>query len=161
MTARKPKKKPPKAPAPRRKSGRPRKELDPQLVEDLARIQCTDAEIAAALHVSPALIVARKQSDLEFLNAYEKGREEGKTSLRRLQWKNAKAGNTTMQIWLGKQYLGQRDMHKRGVDRGGVSQPRHEGSGLCAALGGARQAHRRGPTRIAGPSPCTSKCWRR
>ncbi len=111
MTARKPKKKPPKAPAPRRKSGRPRKELDPQLVEDLARIQCTDAEIAAALHVSPALIVARKQSDLEFLNAYEKGREEGKTSLRRLQWKNAKAGNTTMQIWLGKQYLGQRDMH--------------------------------------------------
>jgi len=37
--------------------------------------------------------------------------ENGRSSLRRLQWKSATNGNITMQIWLGKQYLGQRDMH--------------------------------------------------
>jgi hypothetical protein len=30
-------------------------------------------------------------------------------SLRRLQWNNAKKGNVTMQIFIGKQYLGQSD----------------------------------------------------
>jgi hypothetical protein len=30
----------------------------------------------------------------------------------RAQWKSAMAGNTTMQIWLGKQLLGQRDRHE-------------------------------------------------
>jgi len=40
-----------------------------------------------------------------------KGLENGKSSLRRIQWKSALGGNTTMQIWLGKQYLQQRDMH--------------------------------------------------
>ena len=30
-------------------------------------------------------------------------------SLRRQQFKSAEAGNVTMQIWLGKQYLGQTD----------------------------------------------------
>jgi hypothetical protein len=35
--------------------------------------------------------------------------EEGRMSLRRLQWKKAQEGNTTMLIWLGKQYLGQSD----------------------------------------------------
>ena len=33
----------------------------------------------------------------------------GKISLRRWQFKSAEAGNVTMQIWLGKQYLGQRE----------------------------------------------------
>jgi hypothetical protein len=51
----------------------------------------------------------RLQDDLEFCGAYKKGLENGRSSLRRIQWKAALAGNTTMQIWLGKQYLGQRE----------------------------------------------------
>ena len=39
----------------------------------------------------------------------EKGREHAKISLRRMQFKSAEGGNVTMQIWLGKQLLGQRD----------------------------------------------------
>lgn len=40
----------------------------------------------------------------------EKGRENGKMSLRRAQFKKAvEDGNVAMQIWLGKQYLDQRD----------------------------------------------------
>jgi hypothetical protein len=34
------------------------------------------------------------------------GREEGKASLRRMQWRAAER-STAMLIWLGKQYLGQ------------------------------------------------------
>ena len=33
----------------------------------------------------------------------------GKASLRRTQWKTATGGNPTMQIWLGKNMLGQTD----------------------------------------------------
>jgi hypothetical protein len=33
----------------------------------------------------------------------------GTRSLRRLQYEAAKTGNVTMQIWLGKQWLGQKD----------------------------------------------------
>ena len=39
----------------------------------------------------------------------KKGRDQGKTSLRRMQWEKAQSGNTTMLIWLGKQMLGQKD----------------------------------------------------
>lgn len=43
----------------------------------------------------------------------------GKRSLRRMQWKSAKGGNATMQIWLGKQLLGQTD--KQDITSGGES----------------------------------------
>ena len=39
----------------------------------------------------------------------QQGKEEGRRSLRRLQWAQAERGNTTMLLWLGKQMLGQRD----------------------------------------------------
>ena len=39
---------------------------------------------------------------------YKKGQDNGKRSLRRIQFKLAEK-NPTMAIWLGKQYLGQRD----------------------------------------------------
>jgi hypothetical protein len=35
--------------------------------------------------------------------------EGGRKSLRRMQYESATKGNIAMQIWLGKQYLGQRD----------------------------------------------------
>lgn len=37
-----------------------------------------------------------------------------------MQWQRAKAGSDTMQIWLGKQLLGQRDKQavEHGVDEG-------------------------------------------
>ena len=91
--------------------GRPRIEFDLRLVEDLGKIQSTHSELAAVLGVSIETVKRRLKDDPEFCAVYEKGLENGKSSLRRIQWKAALAGNTTMQIWLGKQYLGQRDMH--------------------------------------------------
>jgi hypothetical protein len=91
--------------------GRPRLVFDLRMVEDLGGIQSTHSELAAVLGCSLDTVKDRLANDTEFSAAYQKGLENGKSSLRRIQWKNALSGNTTMQIWLGKQYLGQRDMH--------------------------------------------------
>lgn len=84
---------------------RPKIQLDYDLIKRLSLIQCTQKEIASVLGVS----VDTLQRDEEFCCIYKKGQEEGKMSLRRLQWKAAQSGNVTMLIWLGKQYLGQTD----------------------------------------------------
>lgn len=93
---------------PQKKRGRPPIQLNMELVEALAAIQCTDEEIAATLHVSVDTITRRKQ-DPEFCTALQAGKARGRASLRRLQWAAAKNGNIPMLIWLGKQMLGQRD----------------------------------------------------
>jgi len=95
-----------------KKNGRPKIELTPEqceLAETLAGMQCTHAEIAAVLKVSEDTITRRKQDDPSFAEAIKRGQENGKASIRRMQYKAAKDGNATMQIWLGKQYLGQSD----------------------------------------------------
>lgn len=84
--------------------GRPRKEIDMKLVESLANIQCTQEEIACVVGCSVDTLTRQPG----FAEIYKKGKETGKSSLRRTQWKLAKT-NTTMAIWLGKQYLGQTD----------------------------------------------------
>ena len=85
--------------------GRPKKEIDYKIVEELSNIQCTQEEIASVLNIS----VRTLQRDEEFCRIYKNGMDNGKMSLRRMQWGAAKQGNTTMLVWLGKQYLGQTD----------------------------------------------------
>lgn len=87
----------------------PRIEFDLKQVEELASIQCTQAEMAAVLGCARETIIRRAKEDEAFAQAIEKGREGGKASLRRMQWKKARDGDRTLLIWLGKQYLGQRD----------------------------------------------------
>lgn len=91
--------------APKHPGGRPRIKIDYAACEKLARIMCTQSEIAEVLGVSLSTL----EHDKEFLRIHKKGIEAGKASLRRMQWKSAEDGNVTSQIWLGKQYLGQRD----------------------------------------------------
>lgn len=86
-------------------NGRPKIVIDYDIVESLSMIQCTQEEIANSLKIS----VRTLQRDTKFCRIYKKGMDEGKMSLRRLQWKAAEKGNTTMLIWLGKQYLNQRE----------------------------------------------------
>lgn len=88
--------------------GRPRKTIDYELVENLASIFCTQEEIASVLGVAVRTLQNRKK----FLRTYKKGMEKGKASLRRRQFEAAQKGNATMQIWLGKQYLDQKDKHE-------------------------------------------------
>ena len=85
--------------------GRPKKFVDLELVEKLAHIQCTFGEIASTLGVS----VDTLQRNKDFAATYKRGAEGGRKSLRRMQFESANRGNVIMQIWLGKQYLGQSD----------------------------------------------------
>jgi hypothetical protein len=87
------------------KRGRPKKFVDLELVEKLAHIQCTFGEIASTLGVS----VDTLQRNKDFAVVYKRGAEGGRKSLRRMQFESANKGNVIMQIWLGKQYLGQSD----------------------------------------------------
>jgi hypothetical protein len=88
--------------------GRPKKEIDYDTVEKLASIMATQEEIATFLDMS----VKTLQRDEEFSRIYKKGLEKGRMSIRRQQYKSAEGGNVTMQIWLGKQYLNQRDRNE-------------------------------------------------
>jgi len=83
--------------------GRPLAKIDAEVVRKLAGYGCTVSEIAAVVDCDKRTLERR------FAAVMEKGREHGKASLRRQQFKLANAGNATMLIWLGKQQLGQRD----------------------------------------------------
>jgi uncharacterized protein YacL (UPF0231 family) len=86
-----------------RKKGRPKIEIDYQLVEKLASIQCTITEIASVLEISHDTL----QRDKHFCVLYKKAIGQGKMSLRRKQMEIALKGNSTMLVWCGKQYLDQ------------------------------------------------------
>lgn len=83
---------------------RPKLVIDEALVQSLAEIQCTHEEIAHVVGCSVDTLARRGFAEL-----INKARETGRSSLRRQQWHTAMNGNPTMQIWLGKQYLGQQD----------------------------------------------------
>ncbi len=78
-------------------------------IGNLAKIHCTEEEAAAFFEVNKSTFCRFLQRHKTAKAAWENGSGIGKASLRRLQFKAAEAGNATMMIWLGKQYLGQRD----------------------------------------------------
>ena len=83
---------------------RPKKyKIDPEQVEKLSGLGCTNTEIASFFGCDESLI---RKSYSEFLT---KGREKGKIRLRQWQMRAAERGNVAMLIWLGKQMLGQAD----------------------------------------------------
>lgn len=89
---------------------RPKKELDQEQFEKLCGYQCTKLEICDFLKVSDKTLDAwvKRVYGKCFSEIYAEKRSQGKISLRRAQFKLAER-NATMAIWLGKQYLGQRE----------------------------------------------------
>ena len=109
-----------------RGAGRPRIEFDMEVIRGLAEIQATDEEIAAVCACSVDTITRRKADDPDFAEAIKRGRDSGKSSLRRAQWTAALAGNVTMMIWLGKQHLDQADKAEHSGPGGGPISTRDE-----------------------------------
>lgn len=101
-------------------AGPKEKPIDLVVVERAAGIGCTPEEIATVCKVSRSTFFDRMKDTPEVADAIDRGRENGRATLRRLQWQRANAGSDTMQIWLGKQLLGQRDKQavEHGVDEG-------------------------------------------
>ena len=77
------------------------------LVQALGRLQCTNEEIASCLGTTDTTLLNAQNKEV-FLGALEKGKAEGRMSLRRIQMKLAET-SATMAIFLGKQNLGQRE----------------------------------------------------
>lgn len=92
------------SPSDKPKMGRPRTEIDLDMAEKLGSIQCTLAECEAVMKIGVSTLSMRP----DFLEAYKRGREKGKISLRRVMWKHAET-NPTACIWLSKQHLGMSD----------------------------------------------------
>lgn len=92
------------------KMGRPKKEIDKTTFEKLCGIQATKEEIASFLDCSEDTIERWCKSTYEetFAVAYKRLSAGGKMSLRRSQFRLAEK-SAAMAIFLGKQYLGQRD----------------------------------------------------
>lgn len=77
--------------------------IDPDTVEKLAAIGCSQEEIATVLGCT------RQWINQRFKRQVSAGHDRLRMSLRRWQYEKAKGGNVAMLIWLGKQYLGQTD----------------------------------------------------
>jgi DNA-binding CsgD family transcriptional regulator len=91
--------------------GRPEKEIDWNMYEQLCGIHCTTQEIASFLKVHEDTLRPRAVQHYggdDYSAIYKKFQESGKCSLRRNQFAMSKT-NASMAIWLGKQYLGQKD----------------------------------------------------
>jgi hypothetical protein len=77
-------------------------------LEKLAAMHCTQGEVAAWFGLTQQAISKRLQRN-PAKTVWETGWAKGNISLRRNQMQRAEAGDKTMLIWLGKQWLGQTD----------------------------------------------------
>ena len=93
--------------------GRPRIEIDQDQFEKLCYLQCTLNEIASWFKCSDDTIEnwCKRTYKRNFSDIYKTFSAGGKISLRRWQFKMAEH-NTSMAIWLGKQYLGQKEQQE-------------------------------------------------
>lgn len=98
------------------KGGRPKYQIDYKTLDDLCSIMCTGEEIAAILNIDYDTLNRRLEEEghTGFTDYYKRKSANGKKSLRRVQYDQAIDGNSTMLIWLGKQWLDQTD--KQNID---------------------------------------------
>ena len=101
------------------KRGRKLIEIDQRDFEKLCELQCTLIEIACFFECSEDTIErwCKRTYKEKFADVFAIKRGKGKIALRRMQWQSAKRGNVAMQIFLGKQYLGQSDNNNLSIDQ--------------------------------------------
>ncbi len=101
------------------KGGRPKKEIDQKQFENLCGLQCTKEEICGFFNIADKTL-DRWCSDTyksSFYEVFKQKRSLGHISLRRHQMKLAEK-NANMAIFLGKNYLGQRDTPEVEINAG-------------------------------------------
>jgi len=79
--------------------GRPKKEIDSDVIAKLSQIGCTQEEIGSVVGIS-ARTLNRRFADLVAEN-----KNIGKASLRKKLWEKALKGNDKLLIWLSKNEL--------------------------------------------------------
>ena len=93
--------------------GRPKAEIDWNIVAELCIYGCSGSEIASEFGLNPDTIYARCVEDngISFSAFSRKFFEKGNNKLRKAQLEKAINGDNTMMVWLGKNRLGQKDNH--------------------------------------------------
>lgn len=101
---------------------RPHKEIDQKNFENLCGLQCTKEEICSFFSVTDKTLEnwCKRTYKAGFSDVFRVKRGTGRISLRRSQFRLAEK-NAAMAIWLGKQYLGQREVAIDEDKDGGVS----------------------------------------
>ena len=91
--------------------GRPPKQINWAMVDKYCHIHCTQTEIADLCETDTETLNIRclQEWGLAFPVYHRVKCAGGKMSLRRAQMRTAEKGNAAIQIWLGKQLLGQID----------------------------------------------------
>ena len=91
--------------------GRPRKQIDQIEFEKLCELQCTKEEICGFFDITDKTLDAwcKRTYSASFSDVFKAKRGRGKVALRRWQMQAAQKGNTSMLIFLGKNYLAQTD----------------------------------------------------
>jgi len=94
---------------------RPHKHIDWEKVDRLLQAHTPGTEIAASFDMHPDTFYRRVEEEygMGFTDYCSQKRNKGKNNLRLAQLKNALEGNTSMQVWLGKNWLGQKDEPKQ------------------------------------------------
>ena len=102
---------PVKKAAPKKKTGRPLIAINWKQVDQMCAIHCTGDEQAAILEISYDTLnrACKRDKKMSFADYFRQKSAGGKMSLRRRQYSEAMEGNTTMLVWLGKNWLGQTD----------------------------------------------------
>lgn len=95
--------------------GAPKKAIDYDMLDKLCAIMCTGEECAEMLGIDYDTLNNRLKEDGNsgFSDYFKRKSAKGAVSLRRKQFLAAtEDGNVPMLIWLGKQYLGQKDQQE-------------------------------------------------
>jgi len=102
------------------KKNKPHIPIDWKQVENLLMAGCLGTEVAAALGIHPDTLYLRVVSELKYesFTAYSaEFKQKGDSLLKVKQFESAvKDKNIPMQIWLGKQRLGQIDKQYQEID---------------------------------------------
>ena len=91
--------------------GRPKINIEWDKVNKYLQAQCDGVSIAGLLGIAPITLyrACKRRFKVNFDAYSAKKKSEGVELLKLKQYQTAMSGNVTMQIWLGKQYAGQRE----------------------------------------------------
>ena len=83
------------------------------MVDKYLQSQCEGTGIAGLLGIHPNTLYRRCEEEfgIRFSEYSQQKKSEGKELLRAKQFQTAMKGDKTLLVWLGKQYLGQKDNH--------------------------------------------------
>ena len=91
--------------------GRPKAEIDWEKVDRYLNAQCEGTGIAEIIGIHPNTLyeACKTKFNISFSEYSAIKKAEGVELLKAKQYQTAMEGNVTMQVWLGKQYAGQKD----------------------------------------------------